>query len=143
MGEKTYQPNVFEPLKARKKLVFRFRGCHLRPAHSESAETVLKSIESESNRLQKIASEKYIDGGALYREFLQSIDKNDLDSAKLQLSEFGRTRPPKEYSNDLRDQLSAALAQIKLIETQKKAEAKEEARKAKEDAKKKAKKKSK
>ena len=111
--------------------------------HPESAETVLKSIESESNRLQKIASEKYIDGGALYREFLQSIDKNDLDSAKLQLSEFGRTRPPKEYSDDLRDQLSAALAQIKLIEAQKKAEAKEEARKAKEDAKKKAKKKSK
>jgi len=101
--------------------------------HPESAETVLKSIESESKRLQKIASEEYIDGGPIYREFLESIDKNDLDSAKLQLSEFSRTRPPKEYSNDLRGQLSTALAQMKLIETQKKAEAKEEQRKAKEE----------
>ena len=107
--------------------------------HPKSAETVMKSIESESNRLQKIASEEYIDGGVLYREFLESIDKNDLDSAKLQLREFSRTRPPKEYSNDLRDQLSAAVAQMKLIEKQKQAEAKEEARKAKEDAKKKGK----
>ncbi len=102
--------------------------------HPKSAETVIKSIESESNRLQKIASEEYIDGGALYREFIESIDKNDLDTAKLQLREFSRTRPPKEYSNDIRDQYAAALTQMKLIEKQKKAEAEEEARKAKEDA---------
>jgi hypothetical protein len=106
--------------------------------HPKSAETVIKSIESESSRLQKIASEGFIDGGAIYREFLESIDKNDLDSAKDQLREFTRSRPPKEYSSNLRDQLSAAVTQMKLIEKQKKAEAEEEERKAKEDAKKKA-----
>lgn len=114
--------------------------------HPESAETVLNSIESESNRLQKIASEEYTDGGAVYRKFLEFLDKNDLEAAKIQLSDFGRTRPPKEYSDDLRNQLSVAMAQRKLIEKQKKDEAKEEERKAKaekrkakEDAKKKGK----
>ena len=102
--------------------------------HPESAEAVLKSITSESTRLKKIAADEYVDGGALYREFLQSIDKNDLEAAKQQLSEFSRASPPKEYSDALRDQLTAAVEQMKLIEAQKKAEAEEEELKAKQDA---------
>ena len=95
---------------------------------------MLKSITSESTRLKKIAADEYVDAGALYREFLQSIDKNDLEAAKQQLSEFSRASPPKEYSDALRDQLTAAVEQMKLIEAQKKAEAEEEELKAKQDA---------
>lgn len=103
--------------------------------HPESAEAVVKSISTESSRLQKLAAEEYTDAGALYRDFLISIDTNDLDLAKDQLNQFSRTRAPKDYSDALRDKYADAVAQMKLIEKQKKAEAEEEERKVKEDAK--------
>lgn len=103
--------------------------------HEDSANSVLQLIDRETSRLQKIADTEYVDGGALYRTILEAIDKNELDTAKDELRNFSRVRPPKEHATYLKEQYTEAVTQMRLVEKQKRAEAAEERLRAREEAK--------
>ncbi|MFC4993193.1 PTPDL family protein [Rubritalea tangerina] len=100
--------------------------------HPKEAKSVIAQIKTETKKIEKLSTEEFTDGGALYREVFNALDTNDLDLAKTKLREFTRTRPPAEHKDYLSSRYSEAVTQMKLIEKQKKEEAAEEARKAKE-----------
>lgn len=128
-NEAAYQAQIVEAKKSGSKWL------PLNRFHEDSAKSVLQLIERETVRLRKIADTDYVDGGALYRNILEALDKNELDEAKDELRNFSRVRPPKVHSEYLKSRYAEAVAQMKLIEKQKRAEAAEEKLKAKEEAK--------
>jgi hypothetical protein len=77
--------------------------------HPEVAENVLQSISSEKSRLQKIANGDFIDAGEMYRQSVESLEKNDLDAATSGIRNLSRAKVPDRYLDPLEKRLDTAI----------------------------------
>lgn len=106
--------------------------------HPENAKKTLSLLDKETVELQSLLDSGTFNAGTLYRDALFALNKSDLNEANNLINQFGKSRPPRSYSDNLKSlkkeisdaikeekrQQRADIRERKLLEKQAKIDAK-------------------